>query len=93
MKINYSNDENGGFAFAFMCALARVTDNSNGFVELYRNNELIGSIQPTTKDWWTLKDILKYYRWENYPSGDFGFCCMFLEDVCLIFDEFREFWI
>lgn len=93
MKINSSNDENGGFAFAFMCALARVVDNSDGFVELYRNNELIAVIQPTTKDWWTLRDILKYYRWENYPSGDFGHCCMFVEDVCLIFDEFREYWI
>lgn len=91
MKIeeyDYANRDN--FAFCFMVALGRVVDNSDTWVELYYKGNSICIIQPTTKDWWNLKDILQEYRWENYPKGDCDCLCMNIGDIWIMFDEFRE---
>lgn len=91
MKITSENYNH--FAFNFMLSLARVTDNSDGYVELFHKGISIGVIQPQTKDYWNLRDILKYYRWEDYPRGYGDMCCMWLDDICIYFDEFKERWI
>lgn len=93
MKINRDNSSNGKFAFAFMLALARVIDQPDAYVELFNKGISIGVIQPQTKGYWERRDILEYYRWENYPSGYHDMCCMWLGDICICFDEFEEHWI
>lgn len=88
MKKTYENSEK--FAFSFMRSLARVTDDADGWVELYFEGVSIGCIKPTTKDYWTRRDILDYYRWESYPEGYGNECIMWLDDVAIRFDEFKE---
>ena len=91
MKIeeyNYAN--RGNFAFCFMLALGRAVDKGDEWIELYYKGNQVCIIQPTTKDWWDLKDILQEYRWENYPEGYSDCLCMNIGDIWVKFDEFRE---
>ena len=94
MKMNEDNAYNGKFAFAFMRALARVIDNPDGYVALFRKGINIGCIQPQTNNYTTRKDVLKKYRsYENYPFGDGNVCYKWIGDICIVFDEFEEHWI
>ena len=93
MKMSEDNAYNGKFAFAFMRALAKVIDQPDGYVELFKKGVCVGCIKPVTNDYTTRKDILSDYRWESYPEGYNCECYMWLGDVCIYFDEFNEYWI
>ena len=88
MKLTYDNSKS--FAFRFMRSIGRAIDDPDVWVELYYNGVSIGCIQPQTKDYWTRRDILRQYRWENYPEGYFEECVMWIGDVCIRFNEFKE---
>lgn len=84
-------DDNRNFAFAFMVALGRVVDKDlNEWIELYHKGTRVCYLAPTTKKWWPLRDILKEYRWEFYPYGQGSSLIMWVGDIAIEFDEFKE---
>ena len=97
MKLNVENEHK--FAFHFKLTLARLIDEDNGMLELYYKGNLIAAIRPQTNEYTTRKDILRKYTWEDYPEayhnpdGSLD-CCMWIDnEVALIFDEFREYYV
>ena len=87
-----THDNSRGFAAQFIRSLARVIDNPDSWVKLYRKGVGVACIQPQTNEYTTRKDILRFYRWENFPFGyDDNTCVMYINsDICVIFDEFEE---
>lgn len=87
--------DKGNFAFSFMRSLARVIDNPDAMLNLYYKGINIAVVQPQTNEYWDRKDILRQYRWEDFPDA-YGedVCCMWVNrDVAIMFDEFREYYI
>ena len=97
MKLNVENEHK--FAFHYMLTLARLIDDDNAMLELYFKGHLIAAIKPQTNEYTTRRDILRRYMWEDYPNcyinpdGSLDCLVWVNNEVALIFDEFREYYI
>lgn len=83
--------------FEFMLSLARVCNNSDGYIILkYKGNE-VGWIQPQTNKYTTLRDMLEDYKWEDYPDyssyDDESYLMWVNGEVAIKFDSYEEYWI
>lgn len=84
-----------GHIFQYLHSLARVIDQPEGMLKLYRNGVNIGCIQPQTNDYQDRRDILERFQWENYPYVEYdGSVVMWIDgDIVITFDSFEEYWI
>ena len=77
--------------FGYMLSIARVTDNPDGRLLLYNKGFEVCCIQPQTTDYWNLKDVIREFKWEDFPNASYNDeCILWYHDVAIKFDSFSE---
>ena len=67
-------------------------------VILFRKGVETTYIQPQTKDYWGLKDVVHELKWEDYPEpsgydeNDNPYYLICYGDIWIVFDDFKESW-
>lgn len=83
--------------FKWIKAIINTCDNPDGYIKLSREGVDVACIQPQTKEYWKLKDIVHELKWESYPEpsgykNDKPYYLLWYGDVAIIFDDFYEEW-
>lgn len=79
-------------------AIIEVCDNSDGYITLYQKGIEIACIQPQTREYWGLKDVVHELEWESYPEpsgyeNDAPYYLLWYGDIAIRFDDFEVHWI
>ena len=89
--------------FNWIKAILETCDNPDGYIMLYRKGVRIGTIQPQTNKYTTIKDVVHELEWEDYPtesSWDYvsdeefePFYVLWVGNLAIEFDKFEVRWI
>ena len=85
--------------FKWVKAILDTCDNPDGQITLLRKGVETAYIQPQTKDYWKLKDVVHELKWEDYPApsgydeNDEPYYLLWYGDIAIVFDDFDESWI
>ena len=83
--------------FRWVKSILNTCDNPDGQITLLRKGVETAYIQPQTKDYWKLKDVVHELKWENYPDpSDYEngepYYLLCYGDIAIVFDDFDESW-
>ena len=84
--------------YRWVKSILNTCDNPDGQITLLRKGVAAAYIQPQTKDYLGLKDVIHELKWENYPDpSDYDengnpYYLLWYGDIAIVFDDFDESW-